>query len=59
MKNSLLTPVKSIKLIPVPKNVEKENSSKMIGIKRSDKKSNILLPPQQQGYIKARKHDFL
>ena len=59
MKSTLLTPIKSIKLIPVPKQEERENSSKVIDIKRSEKKSTILLPPQQERYIKAREHDFL
>ena len=60
MKNSVLvTSIKSFKLIPIPKNEEKKTSYKVIDIKRSRKKSNILLPPQQEGYIKAREHDFL
>lgn len=43
--------------------VKKEDADKLnarlITIKKIEKKPEILLPPQEEKYIKAKKHDFL
>lgn len=43
--------------------VKKEDAdklnAKLITFKKPGKKSEILLPPQEEKYIKAKKHDFL
>ena len=43
--------------------VKKEDADKLharlITIKKMERKSKILLPPQEEKYIKVKKHDFL
>lgn len=43
--------------------VKKEDADKLharlINLKKMEKKSEILLPPQEEKYIKVKKHDFL
>lgn len=43
--------------------IKKEDAEKMhaklINIKKTEQKAEIMLPPQQEKYIKVKKHDFL
>jgi hypothetical protein len=43
--------------------VRKEDADKMhaklINLEKKEGKAEIMLPPQQEKYIKAKKHDFL
>lgn len=43
--------------------IKKEDAEKMhaklINIKKIEQKAEIMLPPQPEKYIKAKKHDFL
>jgi hypothetical protein len=59
MKNVLSTPIRSIKLIPVANEEQRDDTGKLVHIKKPEKKSKILLPPQQERYVKAKEHDFL
>lgn len=59
MKDHVVTPVKSIKLIPAGKNAKSINVGKSGSIKKREKNPEILLPPVEEKYIKAREHDFL
>lgn len=43
----------------IKKDEEEVKPTKLIPIKKIIKKSGILLPPQEEKYIKAKDHDFL
>ena len=43
----------------IKKNEEEVKPTKLIPIKKISKKSEILLPPAEEKYIKVKKHDFL
>ncbi len=58
MTENIISPThgKATLTIVAPKSRE---VAKLVPIKKTREKPAILLPPQQEKYIKARKHDFL
>lgn len=58
MKDSVSSYIRGIRLIPVKKNEEIVPKIKLVNLKPANK-TKVLLPPQQEQYIKAKKHDFL
>ena len=58
-KNKPLDHFKKPNLSVIKKDEEQVKPPKLIPIKKISKKSEILLPPQEEKYIKVKKHDFL
>lgn len=47
------------KLTVIGKEKKEVSTAKIVILKRVNNKLKILLPPSQEQYIKAKKHDFL
>jgi len=59
MKDSVSPYIRGILVIPVKKNEEIAPKVKLVNLIKPATKTKVLLPPQQEQYIKAKKHDFL
>jgi len=58
-KDKSQTPFEKSSLSIVKKDEQEIKPTKLIPIKKISKKSEILLPPAGEKYIKVKKHDFL
>lgn len=58
MKDSVSSYIRGILVIPVKKNEEIAPKVKLVNLKPANK-TKVLLPPQQEQYIIAKKYDFL
>jgi len=58
-ENQTATPLKKPNFTIVRKGNEETKPAKMVSLKRIGYRSPLLLPPAQEKYIKAKKHDFL
>jgi hypothetical protein len=59
VQNSTSPKMRVTNLSVIRKSEKEHSDAKVIPIKKEDKKNQVMLPPPQEQYIKAKKHDFL